>query len=214
MERSQLAIVIPAYNEAATIAKIVNTASKYGQAIVVDDCSKDATAVLAKEAGAMVVQHALNQGYDGALNSGFKAADQQGYVYVITFDADGQHHEDLLQVFLAHLEQGYDLVLGVRPFYARLAERLFGIYARLRFGFQDPLCGMKGYRIEIYREHGCFDSYRSIGTELALYGLLSKKRFIQVSVPIAARDGAPRFGQMWKANYKIMRAMWMSFFKL
>jgi hypothetical protein len=48
---------------------------------------------------------------------------------------------------------------------------LFQITARPLYGIQDPLCGMKGYRMELYGALGWFDSYRSIGTELMLHAM-------------------------------------------
>lgn len=214
LERSKVAIVIPAYNEAVTITHVVQDILKYGEIIVVDDCSSDATGSLAEAAGAVVVRHHSNQGYDRALNSGFIEANRRGCLYAITFDADGQHSAIFIEQFLVYLKQGYDLVLGKRPDYARLAERFFAFYTKIRFGLYDPLCGMKGYNMSLYNERGCFDSYQSIGTELALYGLLKKKSFVQPYIHITKREGTSRFGQRWKANYKILRAMFFSLLKL
>ena len=83
MDRSDIGLVIPAYNEAATIKEVVVAAADYGTPIVVNDCSSDDTAALAEEAGAVVVTHKTNRGYDGALNSGFIKADELGCQYIV-----------------------------------------------------------------------------------------------------------------------------------
>jgi len=210
LERSEVAIIIPAFNESATITCVVNSLLSYGIVIVVDDCSSDGTGLLAEGAGAVVVRHNSNQGYDGALNSGFIEAQSRSCSYVVTFDADGQHNHELIELYITKLRQGYDLVLGMRPDYARLAERIFSLYTKIKFGLHDPLCGMKGYRMELFHEQGWFDSYQSIGTELAFYAVSHNKAFTQIDIPIAPREGNPRFGQRWKANYKIFRAMILS----
>jgi glycosyltransferase involved in cell wall biosynthesis len=210
LDRSEVAIVIPAFNEGATIQDIVQAASKHGQTIVVDDCSTDATVSLARAAGAVVVVHTMNRGYDSALNTGFAEASRRHCSYVVTLDADGQHDPALLEEFIAHLEQGADLVVGMRPRYARVAERLFALYTRMRFGLHDPLCGMKGYRMSMYRARGWFDSYQSIGTELALYAIRHKRPVMQVPVTIAQRNGVPRFARRWKANWRILRSLVLS----
>ena len=70
MDRSRIGIVIPAFNESATIAKIVEAVTKYGVPIVVDDGSTDNTGILASKAGASLVSHRCNHGYDTALDSG------------------------------------------------------------------------------------------------------------------------------------------------
>ena len=127
MVRSRVAIVIPAWNEAATISGVVKTALAHGIPIVVDDDSTDDTARLAKQAGAVVVSHERNRGYDEALNSGFKQAAASDHEIVITLDADGQHDPDLVAEFIDKIEAGADMVIGIRDHRQRLAEHLFAL---------------------------------------------------------------------------------------
>ena len=207
MDRSRIAIVIPAFNESSTIFDVVKAASEYGHAIVVDDGSSDDTTELAGKAGAIVVSHLNNQGYDAALNTGFAASVSHGYEWIITLDADGQHDPTLLQKFATELAEGADLVLGVRNAMPRVAESLFAFYARIRYGVLDPLCGMKAYRRNVYESLGHFDSYRSIGTELALHAARNKFIIRQVKFKVKERYGQPRFGRVFEANIRILRAM-------
>jgi glycosyltransferase involved in cell wall biosynthesis len=201
--------VIPALNEAASIAAVVSGARCYGQCIVVDDGSTDDTAEAARVAGALVVSHAVNRGYDAALSSGFAQADRLGCEAVITLDADGQHNPELLLDFIAGLESGADVVLGVRDRKPRVAEHVFAWYTQ-RFGIADPLCGMKAYRIGVYRALGHFDAYRSIGAELALFAARNGYRLANVPVKVRDRTGEPRFGRKLSANLKIFRALALS----
>ena len=83
------AIVIPAFNEADSIAAVVKAVRAYGTPIVVDDGSTDDTGPLATAAGAVVVRQDSNQGYDAALARGFAKADEIGAHIVVTADADG-----------------------------------------------------------------------------------------------------------------------------
>ncbi len=209
MDRSRIALVIPAFNEAASICAVVRGARHYGKCFVVDDGSRDGTAEAARAAGARVVRHAVNGGYDAALSSGFAEADRLGYEAVITLDADGQHSPELLVDFIAALKSGADVVLGVRDRKPRLAEHVFAWYTR-RFGVNDPLCGMKAYRIEVYRALGHFDSYRSIGAELALFAARNGYRLATVQVKVRDRKDEPRFGRRLSANAKIFRALLLS----
>ena len=211
MERSRVAIVIPAFNEAKTISQVVTAARRFGKCVVVDDGSSDDTAVLAHEAGATVVSHITNRGYDAALDTGFRRAVlAPDCAAIITLDADGQHNPDLLQKFIDAIDQGASVVLGVRDRRQRLAEHIFAWYTQHRFGIADPLCGMKAYRVEVYRAQGYFDTYQSIGTELMLFGV--SKGFPTTSVPfiVRERDGHPRFGRKLAANWKIFRALALS----
>lgn len=207
MERLEVGIVIPALNEAATIARVVTQVVPYGQVIVVDDASTDGTSELAQAAGAQVVRHKTNEGYDRALNSGFEKALNLKCKYVLTFDADGQHDSELLRAYLKELGSGIDLVLGKRPQKARFAEKIMGIYFYLRFGLNDILCGMKGYRMELYTQYGSFDTIGSVGTELALVSIKRGARFVEISVPIHPRQDQPRFGNILKSNWRLFRAL-------
>jgi glycosyltransferase involved in cell wall biosynthesis len=206
MVGSRVAIVVPALNEERTIESVVAKARPHGIPVVVDDGSTDRTGALAEAAGASVVRLATNLGYDGALDAGFARASELGAEYIITMDADGQHDPDVLHAFIAALDGGADVVIGNRDRRQRFAERLFAVLARLRWGVRDPLCGMKGYRTSIYRELGHFDSYGSIGTELALYAARRRKSLAQVPVITRPRTDAPRFGSTLRANLRILRA--------
>lgn len=207
MERHRIGIVIPALNEAANIEPVVAGANRFGIPIVVDDASTDRTGQLAAAAGASVVTHAQRCGYDGALNTGFKRAAEIGCDYVITIDADGQHDTRTLEAFIAALERGAQLVAGIRDRRQRIAEHIFAWVGMRKWGLRDPLCGMKAYALEVYRQLGHFDSYSSIGTELLLFAASRGRRIEQVPVPTRERVGTPRFGRSYSANKRILRAL-------
>ena len=218
MDRSSIAIgiaiVIPALNEAATIQQVVHAALPYGRCVVVDDGSSDDTANLARAAGATVVSHPTNRGYDAALDSGFRQAAQTGCEAIITLDGDGQHNPALLGKFVAALEGGAAVVLGVRDRRQRLAEHVFAWYTQARFGISDPLCGMKAYRVDVYKALGHFDAYQSIGTELMLFA--ARRGFAMTSIPfeVRERNGQPRFANRLVGNWRIFRALALSFFRV
>ena len=109
-------IVIPAYNEEATVAQVVREAVRVADAVVVvDDGSRDRTSALAGEAGAIVVRHAVNRGLGGALGTGIAAAVKLGADAVVTMDADGQHRAaDAARVFERIGKGDVDFVIGSR----------------------------------------------------------------------------------------------------
>jgi len=212
--QKRVCIVIPALNESATIVGIVKAAGIYGVPIVVDDGSTDVTAKLAIQAGAVVTSHEKNRGYDGALNSGFKKAAELRSDVIITVDADGQHDPSLIQKFIDAIDSGADVVIGIRSRRQRLAEHLFAWYTTLRFGIKDPLCGMKAYRVIVYNALGHFDSYGSIGTELMIFAAKKGFRLSQISFDVRERKGQSRFGKVLAGNYKIIRAMIFSIWRV
>jgi glycosyltransferase involved in cell wall biosynthesis len=214
MDRSQVGIVIPAFNESATIESVVRAVGIYGLPIVVDDGSADDTLRLAVAAGAVVVSHPENYGYDPALNSGFKKAVEMGMKIIITVDADGQHVPSLILGFINMIDEGADVVIGVRDERQRFSEHLFAWYTKFCFGIKDPLCGMKAYRKEVYESLGHFDSYKSIGTELMLFAAKNRFRISQVLIATQRRNGQPRFGKSISGNYMIIRAMLFSLWRV
>ena len=207
MDKYKIAIVIPAFNEEATIYDVVQSVKEYGVVIVANDASADSTKKIAEDAGAVVVSHKENKGYDGALNSGFLKAEELNCNAIITFDSDGQHSAESIEKYINELRSGVDLVLGVRPKTARISEKLFMYYSRYRFNWSDPLCGMKGYSMKLYRKRGYFDSRNSIGTELAAYGLENNFSHAQIQIAIAQRQDQPRFSSIFMSNVKIMKAL-------
>ena len=207
MEKYQVAIVIPAFNEDSSIFDVVQSVKKYGQVIVVNDASIDNTKQKAEDAGAILVNHTKNKGYDMALNSGFKKAEELNCDAIITFDADGQHSVKSLIEFIEKLKNGIDLILGVRLKQSRASEWLFKIYTSYRFNIVDPLCGMKGYSMNLYKDLGYFDSCGSIGTELAIFSVLKKYNYDQIEITVSNRKDFPRFGNALSSNYKILKAL-------
>jgi glycosyltransferase involved in cell wall biosynthesis len=108
--------VIPAYNAAGTIGECVQrTRSHLSRVVVVDDGSRDGTARLADEHGALVVRIAENRGKGWALRCGFQKLLDQPWQGVITLDGDLQHDPDDIPAIIAAFDQtGADLVVGSR----------------------------------------------------------------------------------------------------
>lgn len=213
MERSRLAIIIPALNEARTIGAVITGISLYGRPLVVDDGSTDSTSAVATSTGAVVVRHDINKGYDSALNTGFAYAAALGCEFAVTIDADGQHDPTRLEAYIQDLDEGCDVVLGVRDHMQRIGEVIFALVGRSIWGIADPLCGMKGYRLQQYLRAGAFDTFGSIGTELAVRVVASGGKYREIPLVTRVRRDAPRFGRRFSGNAKILRALFILLYK-
>jgi len=117
MDKDDIYVVVPAYNEEKmignTLRKLKNEG--YKNIIVVDDGSRDDTYNIAKEEGAIVCRHIINRGLGGALGTGIKCALLYNPKVIITFDADGQHDpKDIEKVAKPILEDDYDVAIGSR----------------------------------------------------------------------------------------------------
>lgn len=206
MDRSKL-ILIPAYNEAGTIADVVKKARQYGTVVVVDDRSTDDTARLATEAGALVLTNETNEGYEGNLNRGFSYAIANDYLSIVTIDADGEHDPSLLELFFdALVKYDYPIVLGVRPKKQRFAEIVMGLYCDVAYGVNDILCGMKGYKLSLLKEVSVRAGDK-IGTAAAMQALRQGTSFVQIPVSGVQRIDQPRFGSIYRANLRIFKTL-------
>jgi glycosyltransferase involved in cell wall biosynthesis len=141
--RSDVVVLIPAFNCAATIAAAVGGARGcVSTVIVVDDGSADDTAVRAKDAGAEVVQHVANQGKGAALQTGMRTLAKRDVARVLTMDGDGQHLGDQIAVLLQASDAEPDaLVIGARLVDPTLVTPMRGFGNRFANRWVEIACG-------------------------------------------------------------------------
>jgi glycosyltransferase involved in cell wall biosynthesis len=127
-------IIIPAFNEADSIAQVVaniRQEAHWADVAVMDDGSVDDTGTMAAAAGAMVLRLPYNVGIGASVQTGFLLAEALGYEVVIRNDGDGQHAPDDIPHMLAALTEGdADIIIGSRY----LEDRGYSGSAARRFG--------------------------------------------------------------------------------
>ena len=158
--KTKYCVLIPAYEEEKTIGEVVKSALKYcPQVIVVDDGSKDSTAQVADQSGAIIHRHATNRGKGAALQTGFAVARAREFDAVITMDADGQHKAEEIPRFMEAYERTrIPVLVGNRmadpagmPLVRRLTNR-FMSYLLSRVMKQyipDTQCGFRLYASDL-----------------------------------------------------------------
>ncbi|MDR2348744.1 MAG: glycosyltransferase family 2 protein [Bifidobacteriaceae bacterium] len=118
-EFDDLWVIVPAFDEARVLGRVLEELVEvFPHVCVVDDCSRDASAAIARGfagRGVRLVAHPVNLGQGAALQTGFEyvLADPL-MARVVTFDADGQHSVDDAVRLARHLGDGFDVVLGSR----------------------------------------------------------------------------------------------------
>lgn len=126
---ANFAVVIPAYNEAATLGPLLDGVLQHAACvIVVNDASIDGTAAIAAAKSVILVEHANNRGKAAALASGFARAQEMGSEFVVTMDGDGQHDPaDIPRFLAAHTLHSNALLVGARVYNREQApkSRLF-----------------------------------------------------------------------------------------
>ncbi len=207
-------LVIPAYNEEETIGKVLKGVLNYlKNIIVVNDCSSDHTGKILNNFPIIIINNKKNIGYAKTLEVGVKKAFISGADYVITFDADGQHRADNLKEFIRVIEsESPELVLGKRSFKNRFMEEVLGFYSYLKYGFSDPLCGMKAYKKSLFNRYGYLERKYSIATELTFRAIKNKASFIEVPIKVERRQTQSRFANNIYGNYLEIITLFNVFF--
>ncbi len=112
-----ICVVIPTYNNAGTIERVVvDTLKECMDVIVVNDGSTDNTsAILHSIKGLKIIEYDKNRGKGYALKKGFEYALQMDFSYAITLDGDGQHYPYDIKLFLeANQKKPGTLIIGSR----------------------------------------------------------------------------------------------------
>lgn len=196
--------VVPAYNEAGSVANVVRSLHERAPSfdvIVVDDGSTDDTARQAWEAGAKVLKLPFNLGIGGAVQTGFVYALEQGYDYMAQVDGDGQHEPAELGKLMAAIkaDPSVDMVCGSRfvtadtdylaPFSRRTGINLFAFILSkiLRSPVSDPTSGFRLYnrRAITLFAHDYPHDYPEVEAILMLHA--HHLRMVEVGVRMYAR---------------------------
>lgn len=193
----KICTIIPTYNNAQTIERLIACTLKYSDTlIVVNDGSTDETAAILLKFNKQIhlVSYEKNQGKGFALKKGFEKAKKLNFDYAITLDADLQHHPDKIPLLLKALETQEDdvLILGIRTLQnenmskgSTFANKFSNFWVRLQTGknIGDTQCGFRIYPLaQINPQRILTKKYE---TELELLVRLAWSNTKIISVPIS-----------------------------
>ncbi|MBU1854169.1 MAG: glycosyltransferase family 2 protein, partial [Nanoarchaeota archaeon] len=147
MIKENVFVVIAAFNEDKSIVKVISALKKFGYTniVVVDDGSSDKTFDVVFDSGVFVLRHFINRGQGAALQTGIDFALSLGADFIVTFDADGQHHVEDIERLLKPVINGYcEVSLGSRflkkdsntPFIRRLVLKVGIMIVWLMYGIK------------------------------------------------------------------------------
>ena len=161
---SDLLVIIPAYNEAANIERVVShLAESFPQYdyIVINDGSRDKTVEICRRNQFHLLDLPVNLGLSGVFQAGIRYACEKGYSSVIQFDGDGQHRPEFIGRMKKKLDEGYDIVIGSRFVNAKksaslrmLGSRMLSLAIRITTGavIHDPTSGMRMFNRKMMEE--------------------------------------------------------------
>jgi glycosyltransferase involved in cell wall biosynthesis len=147
----KVSAVIPAYFEEKTISYVVERCLVYvDEVLVVNDGSSDDTSINAAESGARVIELKKNMGVVKAIQTGISEASGD---IIVTLDADGQHDPDEIPKLIEPIIIGEaDLVMGKRPYFPCLSEKILTGITSLRVPCCDASTGFRAIRSEIAKK--------------------------------------------------------------
>lgn len=176
--KDKVLIVIPAYNEAENILKVIKEIKKdvpkNFDVLVINDSSKDNTEEILIENKINYLNNIYNMKYAMSVQTGIKYAYENDYDYVIQMDADGQHiPSEAVKLYETIIEKNCDIVIGSRylkdlgypcPFFRRVGTKIFEMMIKIFCNKKivDPLSGFQCLNkkvIEEYSKKGAYPEY-------------------------------------------------------
>jgi glycosyltransferase involved in cell wall biosynthesis len=202
----KVAIVIAAYNEEATILKVVTDVRKFSdKVIVVNDCSSDETGKIARNAGAIVIEHSINLGQGASLQTGFDFIKKHSLGdVVVTYDADDQFLAQEIPLLCEPIEKNTaDVSLGSRflgetynlPFFRKLVLKM-GILFTWIFSdikLTDTHNGFRAFSIEALNSIEILQNRMAHASEII--DQIARKKLRYVEVPVTVKYNIERSGQ-------------------
>lgn len=150
-------IVVPAYNEAEVITGVIREirSAGYQNILVVDDGSRDATQLIARNNGVIALRHRINRGKGAATKTGIEAAKLLGADIIVTLDGDGQHDPRDIKLLIKPIINNHcDVALGSRlmrpegmPWYKILHNKIGNVLVWYFYGLYvtDSQSGFRAY---------------------------------------------------------------------
>lgn len=194
-----ICVVIPAYMEQNRIGSVVKNVMRYcPSVVVVDDGSSDSTAAEAEKAGAIVLKHPSNLGKGMALHTGFQYAKKQGFKWILTMDADGQHDPEDIPLFIrASEKEDCPLVIGNRmdrphamPLVRRLTNKFMSWLLSRQMGVlvPDTQVGFRLYRTDIIPDRVPISPRFAAESEILLRIAETTRQIVSVPIKVIYRD--------------------------
>ena len=213
----RVAVVIPAYQAAATLGAVVSglrAALPQASVVAVDDGSSDDTVAVASAACDEVVRFERNRGKGAALRAGIALSLSGGADAVLTIDADGQHDPAAAPSLVAALGDA-DIAIGERarrgsemPFARRATNALsacaMSAFAGQRIG--DPQSGYRALRRGVLESVAAYGDRYEYEADLLLRAARAGYRI--ASVPVTTRYGAPSHFRLVRDGLLVVRSIW------
>ncbi len=191
-------VIIPAYNEAKYLERVLKKLLQYHQKVIlVDDGSTDNTAKIASKLINDVLVHQINLGKGAAMKTGaLYAFKKKQAKAIIFFDADDQHDPAEIKNFIRQLKQDHDVVLGVRtlnadmPLIRFLGNKFASVLINIILGkyFADIPSGYKAFTKKAFQKINWQSTGYEVETEIAVRIAKNKLDFVEIPISTIYHD--------------------------
>jgi glycosyltransferase involved in cell wall biosynthesis len=216
----RVSVVIPCLNEAESIGQCVNAAQRAldehdldGEVVVVDNGSDDGSGVLARLAGARVVDEP-RRGYGSAYLAGF--AEARGD-YIVMIDADLTYDFEEIPHFIRELDDGAELVMGNRmdavqpgamPMLSRIGNPLMSRFLNLLFRtpVRDTWCGLRALRRDVLPVLALQSTGMELASEMVIRAARSGLEIRELPIALHPREGVSKLSPL-RDGWRSLRLM-------
>jgi len=213
---SRCIALIPAYNEAARVAKVVAVAHRHvDEVVVVDDGSTDETVTAAEKAGAKVLRHQQNRGKGAAIATALDYFGRSDAELAVLLDADGQHDPSEIDKFVNAAETDrIDVVVGSRMGDVRRMPRVrlwtnqFTSWVTSRLAGQripDSQCGFRLLRRTVLKDLRPSTARFETETEMLIQASRAGHKIISVPIRTIYEPGRTSRIHPWRDTVRFFR---------
>ena len=188
--------VIPTYNNAGTIVKVIEDVKKYiaDIFIVIDGSTDNTDSLLNDITNITIISYKKNKGKGYAIQQGFKKAIDAGFDYVLTIDSDGQHFASDIPEFINSIENNPDsLIIGSRnisadgmPSKNTFANKFsnFWFWAETNIRLPDTQSGFRLYPVYLFRKMSFFTKKYEFEIEILVRSAWKNIKIIPIPVKV------------------------------
>ncbi|KKU92418.1 MAG: Bifunctional phosphatase/dolichol-phosphate glucosyltransferase [Microgenomates group bacterium GW2011_GWA1_48_10] len=212
----KILVVIPAFNEQATLLSVLSDVLKNipADVLVVNDGSSDSTKDIALKNNVFVVSHVANRGLGAALGTGFEFARKRDYDILVTFDADGQHtSKDALKLIRTIDKGRADVAIGSRlltktamPLDRKVLNYLSDLLTYIFYGVwtTDSQSGLRAFNKEAISEIKIMTDRMEVSSEFFREIKRNHLTFKEVAIQAIYTDYSLSKGQDKKGNWNAL----------
>jgi len=202
-----LLIIIPARNEQKTILKVFNECQIYSEVIIINDSSDDETKNILLHNEIPFVENVNRLGYENSLIVGINYAIKNNFTSVCFIDADSEIPSHYISKIIKFKDE-YDIIIGNRNMKKRLLEKFLSFFYKNLFNIDDPLCGLKYFKLK--KINIKFKNLNTYSIKILNSFLTNESKILNFEVKLNKLRADSRLGNVFLVNLKLILCVFIS----